>query len=161
MALGSAVLGGATLGVGLLVGGIIFSVTGSILSGKADEADLQAKRTESEVNKIVAYFDELETAADRFRTSLINVEKQYTKHLSTLDHIINFEEKTEWSTFSDKEKILTKNTVLLVGLLYQMCKVQLVLKSENKNGLNHVNKDAVDKAVSDADKMMSKLNQMA
>ena len=161
MALGSAVLGGATLGVGLLVGGIIFSVTGSILSGKADEADLQAKRTESEVNKIVAYFDELETAADRFKTSLINVEKQYTKHLSTLDHIINFEEKTEWSTFSDKEKILTKNTVLLVGLLYQMCKVQLVLKSENKNGLNHVNKDAVDKAVSDADKMMSKLNQMA
>lgn len=161
MALGSAVLGGATLGVGLLVGGIIFSVTGSILSGKADEADLQAKRTESEVNKIVAYFDELETAADRFKTSLINVEKQYTKHLSTLDHIINFEEKTEWSTFSDKEKILTKNTVLLVGLLYQMCKVQLVLKSENKNGLNHVNKDAVDKAVSDADKMMSKINQMA
>ncbi len=113
------------------------------------------------MNKIVAYFDELETAADRFRTSLINVEKQYTKHLSTLDHIINFEEKTEWSTFSDKEKILTKNTVLLVGLLYQMCKVQLVLKSENKNGLNHVNKDAVDKAVSDADKMMSKINQMA
>ena len=38
MALGSAVLGGATLGVGLLVGGVIFNITGSKLSDKADEA---------------------------------------------------------------------------------------------------------------------------
>ena len=41
MALGTAVLGGATLGVGLLVGGIIFNVTGSKLSDKADEAYVQ------------------------------------------------------------------------------------------------------------------------
>ena len=46
MALGTAVLGGATLGVGLLVGGVIFNVTGSKLSDKADEAYSQAKRTE-------------------------------------------------------------------------------------------------------------------
>ena len=38
MALGSAVLGAATLGVGLLVGGVIFNATGSKLSDEADKA---------------------------------------------------------------------------------------------------------------------------
>lgn len=161
MALGSMVLGGATLGIGLLVGGMIFNMTGSKLSDKADEAYSQAKKTEKEVNKIVAYFDELSTAAEGFRTSLTNVEEQYTKHLSTLEHIINFEEKVEWSEFSDKEKILTKNTVLLVGLLYQMCKIQLVLKSEKEDELNHINKEAIDKAVSNADKIMKELDYVA
>ena len=42
MALGSIVLGGATLGVSLLIGGIIFSVTGKVQSEKADEAYKQA-----------------------------------------------------------------------------------------------------------------------
>ena len=126
-----AALGGGSLaaGGGVLVGGVIFNATGSKLSDKADEAYSQARRTEKEVKKIVEYFDELSTVAEGFRTSLTNVEEQYMKRLSILDHIINFEEKTEWLEFSDKEKILTENTVLLVGLLYQMCKIQLVLKT--------------------------------
>lgn len=161
MALGSMVLGGATLGIGLLVGGVIFNATGSKLSDKADEAYSQARRTEKEVKKIVEYFDELITAAERFRTSLTNVEEQYMKRLSILDHIINFEERTEWSEFLDKEKILTENTVLLVGLLYQMCKIQLVLKTEKEDELNHVNKVAVDQAVSNADQVIKELNYVA
>lgn len=44
MALGSTILGATTLGVGLLVGGVIFSVTGSKLSDKADEAHSQMKK---------------------------------------------------------------------------------------------------------------------
>lgn len=161
MALGSMVLGGATLGIGLLVGGVIFNATGSKLSDKADEAYSQARRTEKEVKKIVEYFDELSTVAEGFRTSLTNVEEQYMKRLSILDHIINFEEKTEWLEFSDKEKILTENTVLLVGLLYQMCKIQLVLKTEKEDELNHVNKVAVNQAVSNADQVINELNYVA
>lgn len=161
MALGSMVLGGATLGIGLLVGGVIFNATGSKLSDKADEAYSQARRTEKEVKKIVEYFDELSSAAEGFRTSLTNVEEQYMKRLSILDHIINFEEKTEWLEFSDKEKRLTENTVLLVGLLYQMCKIQLVLKTEKEDELNHVNKVAVNQAVSNADQVIKELNYVA
>lgn len=161
MALGSMVLGGATLGVGLLVGGVIFNVTGSKLSDKADEAYSQAKRTENEVNKIVGYFDELSKAATGFKTSLAGVEEQYRKRLATLDHVINFEEKVEWSDFTNKEKMLTENTVLLVGLLYKMCKIQLVLKPEKENELNKVNKNEIDKAIADADKVMAELDHVA
>lgn len=161
MALGSMVLGGATLGIGLLVGGVIFNATGSKLSDKADEAYSQARRTEKEVKKIVDYFDELSTAAEGFRTSLTNVEEQYMKRLSILDHIINFEEKMKWSEFSEKEKKLTENTVLLVGLLYQMCKIQLVLKTEKEDELNYVNKVAVNQAISNVDQVIKELNYVA
>ena len=89
MALGSAILGGATLGIGLLVGGVIFNVTGSKLSDQADEAYAQASKIEADVNRIVAYFDELTEVAERFKMSLIKVGGKYRKYLNFLDYILN------------------------------------------------------------------------
>ena len=160
MALGTAVLGGATLGVGLLVGGIIFNVTGSKLSDKADEAYVQAKRTEGEVNPIVAYFDELTEVATAFKESLTKVEGVYRKYLDIIDHIVNFNEKTSWEDFTDKEKKATENSVLLVGLMYTMCQVKLVLKQEGDE-LNKVNKDVVNDAIGDADVVLNDITDVA
>ena len=160
IALGTAVLGGATLGVGLLVGGIIFNATGSKLSDKADEAYVQAKRTESEVNTIVAYFDELTDVAIAFKESLTKVEGVYRKYLDIIDHIVNFNEKTQWEDFTDKEKKATENAVLLVGLMYTMCQVNLVLK-QGDDELNKVNKDAVDDVIGDADVVLNDINDVA
>ena len=149
MALGTAVLGGATLGVGLLVGGIIFNVTGSKLSNRADEAYKQAKRTEEEVNRIVGYFDELLSAAKSFKISLTDIEKQYRKRLSTLDYVVNFSEKKQWYQFTEKEKQMTENAILLVGLLYKMCKTNLVIRNQDGDRINVVNKSEVNTIVSD------------
>ncbi len=157
MALGTAVLGGATLGIGLLVGGIIFNVTGSELSDKADEAYTQAKKTEKEVNKIVEYFDELSSVAEPFKTYLTEIEKQYRKRLATLDHVVNFSEKIQWSEFTNKEKQMTENTVLLVGLLYEMCKTSLVLKAQDGDGLNSVNKNTVNTMIYNANKVLDEI----
>lgn len=156
MALGTAVLGGATLGVGLLVGGIIFNVTGTKLSDKADEAFIQAKRTESEVNTIVAYLDELTVSADKFKAGLVKTDEVYRRHLTSINEIVIENNKTQWSDFSDNEKKTTENTVLLVGLLYKMCQVNLVLK-QGEDEVNLVNKDAVDNAVNSADKVLSEI----
>ncbi|MCR4912360.1 MAG: hypothetical protein K5983_01250 [Lactobacillus sp.] len=161
MALGTAILGGATLGVGLLVGGIIFNVTGSNLSDKANEAYDQAKRTEREVNKIVGYFNELTSAAQPFKASLTEIDSQYRKRLSTLDHIVNFSEKTQWSEFTDKEKQLTENAVLLVGLLYKMCKTKLVLKDQDGDGLNTVNKNEIKSVVNDANNVLKEVKNVS
>ncbi len=159
MALGSAVLGGATLGIGLLVGGVIFNITGSKLSDKANEAYEQAKNTEKEVNKIVKYLNELCSSAGKFKTSLNLVEEQYRKRLATLDHVINFSEKYHWSEFTVKEKEMTENTVLLVGLLYKMCRVNLVLKDQD--GLNAVNKEAINAIVTEANKVNNEMSSAA
>lgn len=150
MALGATVLGGATLGVGLLVGGIIFDITGNKLSDKADEAYLQAKRTENEVNTIVTYFEELQEAATAFNKSLTKADCLYRKYLDNLNRIVNVDQKTQWNDFTDQEKKVTENTVLLVGLLYSMCKVKLVLK-QGEEELNKVNKDAIGEAIDSAE----------
>lgn len=160
MALGSAVLGGATLGVGLLVGGIIFNVTGSKLSDKADEAYIQAKRTEKEVNTIVAYFDELTAAAKIFKDNIDKVEKVYRHHLDKLNHIVNTEQKYLWNTFTDSEKKITKNTVLLVGLLYSMCQTKLVLK-QGDDELNKVNNEAIDVIINKANVVLEDVRDIA
>lgn len=161
MALGTAVLGGATLGVGLLVGGVIFNVTGSKLSDKADEAYSQAKRTEEEVNKIVAYFKELRTSAENFQAALTSAEEQYRKRLNVLDCIVNEWGKQDWADFSAQEKKTTENTVLLVGLLYRMCQVKLVLKSEKEKDLNTVNKSEIDKTVGNARELLETIKGQA
>ena len=59
MALGSTILGASTLGVGLLVGGVIFNIVGGSLSDKADEAWAQMLKAENEVNEICSYLNEL------------------------------------------------------------------------------------------------------
>ena len=55
MALGTTILGATTLGVGILVGGIIFNVTGGKLSDKADEALEQANKEENKIGAICRY----------------------------------------------------------------------------------------------------------
>ncbi|MDY2735807.1 MAG: hypothetical protein SOV48_07540, partial [Intestinibacter sp.] len=150
MALGSAVLGAATLGVGLLVGGVIFNITGSSISDKADEAWKQMKDAEREINKICIYLDDLKNIAYKYMLSLESVEKAYRNLLSNLIYIVNGCGRTNWNDFTESEKMITENTVLFVGLLYNMCKVKLVLKSDNEKELNKINKVEIDKSMKNA-----------
>ena len=154
MALGTAILGGATLGVGLLVGGVIFNITGSKLSDQADEAYAQAKKIENDVNEIVSYLDELTEVASSFKLSLIKVNGYYRKYVNILDYIVNFSGKTLWNDFTDNEKKAVENAVMLVGLLYNMCRVQLVLKQKDGE-LNKVNKEVVYDTIGDAEVVLN------
>lgn len=156
MALGSAVLGGATLGVGLLVGGIIFNVTGSKLADKADEAYSQDCKTEEQTDKINWYLRQLREAAGKYRRMLVKVENQYQKRLETLDHMITFSGKTDWTDFSEAERKMTENLVLLVGLLFKMCQVKLVLQTEGKNELNSINKEEMDVVIHNAEDILER-----
>ena len=70
---------------------------------------------------------------------------------------MNFSEKTEWSEFTEKEKKMTKNAVLLVGLLYKVCQVNLVLKSENENDVNKVNHERIDEVMNNANSILKDL----
>lgn len=155
MALGSIVLGGATLGVGLLIGGIIFSITGNVQSEKADEAYKQAEKIEREVNRITEYLKKLGYISQNFKETLSKVERVYKKKLLELDGIVNCKGKTNWNNFSDREKKLMENTVLLVGLLYKMCNTHLVLKSNSAKGLNEVNTNEIYEVCSEANSVVS------
>lgn len=156
MAVGSAVLGAATLGVGLLVGGVIFNITGSSISDKADEAWRQMNEAEKEIDKICEYLDQLRDVAYKYILSVEKVEKSYKYNLNKLENILKI--KRDWNNFSYEEKLITENTILLVGLLYNMCKVELVLKSNNENELNKINKIKVDDTIKGASDFLRERN---
>ena len=154
IAVGAAALGASTLGVGLLVGGIIFSFTGRKLSDKADEAWTQMKKAEGKINTICNYLDDLRSISNRYFETLSKVNDIYQRQLNRLKSIVTMLGHTDWNTFTPEEKKLTENTVLLVGLLYNMCKVGLVLKSENKNDINTINKAAIETSINNANAVL-------
>lgn len=154
MAAGAAALSAATLGVGLLVGGFIFSLTGESLSEKADEARTQMLEAEKKINSICNYLFDLRSISKRYFETLSIVNDIYQKHLSELKKIVTVLGHTDWKLFTSEEKQLTENTVLLVGLLYNMCKVELVQKSEDENDINTINKLAVETSIADANSVL-------
>lgn len=153
MALGSAVLGGATLGVGLLVGGVIFSITGKKLSDKADEAWAQMLQAEEEIDKICDYLVELDSVASQYFLTMTSIQESYVKQLSNLTTLVTVSNRRDWNMYTNEEKLLVENTALLVKLLYAMCKVQLVKKS-GKDDLNRINYSEIDNVLNEANPIL-------
>lgn len=138
IALGTTMLGVSTAGVGILVGGVIFNVVGSKLSNKADDAFAQAMKTEKEIDTICEYLSKLFTGAKDYKFSLLLVKDNYNKYMSRLDYIVNVMGKKDWNSFEEREKMIVQNTVLLVGMLYKMCKVELVRKGSDGNNVVNI-----------------------
>lgn len=157
MALGSAILGASTLGVGLLVGGVIFNVTGSKLSDKADEAYHQASEAEKQAKKICSYLNKLKSVADQYNCTLKSINDIYTAYLNSLKVIVYYNGKTNWNKFTDTERLNVNNTVMLVALLYEMCKVKLVLKTDESDGINKVNTEEVNREIEKAETIRKKV----
>ena len=153
MALGTTILGATTLGAGILVGGIIFNLVGSKVSDKADEALGKANEIEENAKRICHYLDKLNTTARKYKIWVSKAYKLYKEKLENLSHIVYY--KKDWNEFNEDEKLITENISYLVGLLYNMCKVKLVLQSEDRNGLNVVNTLDVEKSIKDAENVLN------
>ena len=64
-------------------------------------------------------------------------------------------ERTDWQQYNDREK----NTVMLVGLLYKMCKLQLVIPAKTEGALNRVDMDGAENRRSDAKMILRKIHE--
>ena len=157
MALGTTILGATTLGVGLLVGGVIFNVTGGKLSDKADEAWSQVMKEEKTVNEVCNYLSDLDDVAAGYINELKIVYDKFLESFNYVSYVVNKLHRTDWNDFTEEEKIATQNTVLLVGLLYKMCQVSLVKKAENEKDMNTINKQEIEESISSARTVMGNL----
>lgn len=157
MALGTAVLGGATLGVGLLVGGIIFNFTGSKMSDKADDAYRQAKKAQEDAERIINYLNELNDTAKDFYEALNGTAVVYEDLLMALDRLINRQHKVKWVEYSNSEKMLVQNSALIVGVLYKVCQTKIVKENKNKDDFNEINKLDVRMAIKDCQSVVEDL----
>lgn len=145
MALGSAVLGGMATGIGLMFGGLVFEITGEHLNKSADKAMLEAKHTEQNVSKVIEHYDKLIITTDAFGRVMAKIANMYIHSFQKMINIIDSKDNYDWSNFSEREKRVIENTILYVGLLYNMCKVQLVKKTNEE--LNEVNEEGIKNVV--------------
>jgi hypothetical protein len=60
---------------------------------------------------------------------------------------VHLNHKVDWNDFDANERAVTENTVLLVQLMYQMCKVKLVNTDGGSSGINTINTSGIDEAV--------------
>lgn len=65
-----------------------------------------------------------------------------------------------WQNLSLEEQLVVENMVLIVGVLYNMCKVQLVCKSKYSDQ-NLINKVEINKAEKDANDVIEQMNRVA
>ena len=127
MALGKIVLGGLMGGAGLLIGGIIFGVSGSLLADKADDAKEEMVKAEMKIDMICEYLNNLKNSANRFADALKRVNNRYNECYQIIANAVHTDNRCDWYDFTNEERLATQNAILLVGLLYNMCKVKLVL----------------------------------
>ena len=156
MALGSTILGGATLGVGLLVGGVIFSVVGGKLSDKADEAWSQMLKAEDKINEMCNYLNDVDDIAIQYNSSLKTVYQKYLMNFNRIEELVNKQHKVNWNDFTQGEKNATENMVLLVAVLYNMCKLSLVKKAVNEQEVNTINKNEINEMIENSEKIVGK-----
>ena len=153
---GGMALGSAALGVGLLVGGVIFNATGSKLSDEADKAYSEMLKAKDTIDKACEILTEIDNTANNYIIALKEVERVYKKFFGVVEWAVSTG-KRDWNEFSYSEKIATENAVLLVGLLYNMCKVELVLKAKNEDDMNKANVVEVNKSISNAETILQEV----
>lgn len=142
--------GALSVGVAPLVGGVVFNIAGSRMQDKADEVYYQMLKAEEKVNKICRYLDRLKATSVKYTNSLQEVRTKYIECFDKVCNTVDVQKKTDWNLFSETEKREVQNTVLLVGLLYKMCKVNLVNKATGEGEMNTINHKGVDGAINDA-----------
>lgn len=163
IALGTTLLGAASLGVGILIGGVIFSISGASISGKADKAWDQMLENEKKIDKICYYLTKLNNTACDYNNTLYNVSSIYEKELTKMRRIVKshtVNEHADWMSFSSSEKKVIENTILLVGVLYDMCKVKLVKESKD-NSENSINYTDINKEQLKGEEVYDKLRNAA
>ena len=157
MALGTALLTGATAGIGLLAAGIAFSVTGSKLEEKANNVIKQVDEAEKQINKIIYFLQDLKGTAIEYRQTLLHVDANYEEHLRRLKLLVIDNQKCDYKLYTSDEKLLLKNTILLVGLLYEMCKVKLVIPGNSNDDIGTVNNSEVWEKKTKANELINSL----
>lgn len=158
MALGTTVLGAATLGVGLLVGGVIFGITGGKISSDVKKAQKEIEKETLQTEEICNYLLDLQGTANRYGRKLDEVSGMYHEHMEKLKWMVVMQGRADWDWYTEPEKRLVNNTALLVKLLYNMCKVELVQKSEEEDAVNTINTTGLEEQYQKVEQLTESLN---
>lgn len=130
--------------VGSYLATAVFGSIGAAVYNKRSERLLkekiqQAKEIDEEVTKLrhaSLLLDKLQNLTKEYTKVLDDVYQLYIYHLEQLNTLVNINHKYNYLTYNEDEKKLLENTILLVGLLHQMGKIQLTVDDGDEPKLN-------------------------
>lgn len=139
MAAGAAVLGGAAAGAALLVGGVVVNIVGRGLAKSAAELERQVAEESESVVRACILLDDISNSAWSYQAIIEATRHEYVRHVGKVSFIVNELGKTNWNEFNESEKKAFENTVLLVGLLFKLCRTNLVIDDDGDGVTDRVN----------------------
>ncbi|WP_304425863.1 hypothetical protein [uncultured Adlercreutzia sp.] len=145
MALGTAVLSGTAAGAGILVAGVVVNIVSRKLSSDVDELCQQVEQERINVNEACILLNEIRVAADDYRELILDVQSEYLSRVAHLERVVGDSQKFCWDSFSEEEKLLFENVVLLTGVLYKMCQLNLIVDIDGDGAADRVNSDGLEK----------------
>lgn len=156
-AVGAAVMGLniAILGPGALAGSAVICVMAAKMMGRAAERIEQAKQIEADVEEIIKFYDELEKAVEKYNNAFSDVRKSYEKQLKKMHKILT--RKNNWESFSQREKVIVENAVMLAQMLCRMCALNLTLEATKMHRIERVNSLEIDNMIVDSKNVLKEV----
>lgn len=115
IALGKLVLNAASLGAGVLVEGIAMAYAGSVSKKKADEAEAQMIKNERIINDAIEMQIDITHSANAIKKVSVGICNSIYKSLVfQMKSLVT--EKINWNEYTDTEKQLVENTILVVQI---------------------------------------------
>ena len=127
----------------LLGGGFVLCIRGHSLKKKAIANEAEAIQLNNDINQVTNFYNELTKTTNYFLIKINYVYQKYFEYLEAFEQILRVNKY--WDCFSDFQKKQTENLVMLAKILYDMCKVELVIKDTaneteiiNYKGINSI-----------------------
>ncbi len=137
MVLGTFVLNALGLGAGMLIGGAAFAVMGNKVNKKAEELMQQVLRSETEINRNIDIFEDIIHTSIKLRKALTTIHnKVFVPNVVRLEKLVTV--NTDWNTYSDEEKLLVENNIIIVSILHKLANRALYKVTETDSDGNVV-----------------------
>lgn len=160
IALGTLVLNATSLGAGVLVEGLAMAYASSVSKKKADEAESEMLKNQSIIEEAIEMQMDVTHSVNAIKSVSVDICNSIYKPLvMRLKALVA--EKTDWNEYTEEEKRLVENVILVVKILHFLNNTPLYRVTEiNENGeVEEVesNSSEVDKAIKRANKNMKGL----
>lgn len=125
---------------------------------KTEELAYESELAKFRLDIIVSKLNDLSRLILKFEQSFSTVYKLYQEYEAKISHTINELGKTDFDSFTDEEQLELENAVLLVGLLYNMCKVQLTESINDGKDFN-INKSEIKKSIENSQQVIAEVSE--
>lgn len=154
IALGMLVLNAASLGVGALVEGIAMAYTGSKVRKKADQMKQEVAKNEEIINDAIELQMRIRKSVESMHKAVGKINNLvYKPNVLKLQNLV--EKKKDWYEFTEDEKRIVENNILIVQLLHYLNSTPLymVKKLNEDSEIEEIedNVEEVNKVISTAE----------